>query len=87
MSAPFSLPISAARPGFYSPEQRAEWESAAIKREVAAIRRDIALAEAKVQRLNESIKERKKGLARLESQVVIAASVRSGVSVSVVNCR
>lgn len=87
MSEPFSLPITAARPGFYSPEQRADWERAAITREVAALRQDIALAEAKAQRLNESIKARKTSLARLEAQAVIAAPVRSSVTMSVVTCR
>lgn len=87
MSEPFSLPITAARPAFYTPEQRAEWERVAVKREIAALRQEIALAEAKAQRLNESIKARKSSLARLESQAVISAPVRSSVTMSVITCR
>jgi hypothetical protein len=74
--------ISANRPSFFTPAQHDEWERAAIARDVLALRQEIALAEAKLGRLQASIETRKKSLARLEAQAVLTAPVRSAVTVN-----
>lgn len=83
----FAQHITADRPGLYTPAQREEWERATVKRQIAAIDAEIALAVAKRDRITESINARKKSVERLKAQLAPASPVQSSIAVRVACCR